>query len=132
MSRAWVHNRIKTGNASLTTLHGNRVFTTTSLEKAPDTKPFIIHRSLAERPDLRGDDSGQTRRDTYLIFVHDVPGDYLQIDTMVAYLIALFEDHRDPDNNIIRTSWIETSEDFRDDDMGTILKYVRIDVLVRT
>lgn len=130
MSRVWVHQRMK-NHAPLTALVSTRIAAATAQEKAPDTKPFIVHRAISELPDLRGDDTVRTRTDTYLIFVHDVPGDYMQIDQILSILRQLFENVSDQEENIIRSTWIENSEDFRDDDMGTILKYARIQVKSR-
>jgi hypothetical protein len=47
------------------------------------------------------------------------------------HLQRLFKDTIDQANGVVRSRWIETSEDFRDDDMGTILRYARIQVTYR-
>jgi len=121
------------GDATLTTLVPGLFHGSTAVDKTPTLKPFILFRVIADRPDLRGDDADQVESESFLIFVHNKPGDYLVIDTVVARLKVLFSDVRAPLNNppIIRSRWTETSDDFRDDEMGTIMKYIRIQVFYR-
>lgn len=130
MSRTWVYDQMM-GHTAMNVIVGQRIYSTTSLQKAPSQKPFIMYRQLSNRPDMRGDDGSLVKDENWLIFVHDIPGDYLQIDQLLRYLRELFEDTYDQGNGIIRSMWLEDSEDFRDDDMGTILKYARISVKYR-
>lgn len=130
MTRSWVYSTLS-GDGTLTALIPGGVHASTSIDVTPASKPFLMYRSIAELPDLRGDDTHRTGTETFLIFVHDVPGDYLQIDAIVARLKVLLNNVVDQPNDIIRSTWIETSEDFRDEDMGTILKYCRIQVKYR-
>lgn len=85
-----------------------------------------MYRQTSDVADFRGDGVDQTRQVGFMIFAHDMPGDYVKIDTMVTALKSLFSDVSDSANNIITSTWLETSEDVRDEDMGTILKYGRI------
>ena len=104
------------------------VHQSTSLQKAPEQKPFIMYRSIAHRPRNRGDDGDITRDESFLVFVHDVPGDYLKIDSVLDQLRGLFVNAKDESEGVARCTWLEDSEDFRDEDMGTILKYARINI----
>lgn len=130
MSRTWVYSTM-VDDATLTALIPGGVHASTAVTKTPTSKPFIMYRVLSDRPELRGDDAAQVDELHYQLFVHDVPGDYLIIDTIVARLRELFEDVSDGANSIARVRWVETSEDFRDEDMGTIMRYCRIRVLER-
>jgi len=80
---------------------------------------------------LSGDDRNQAYTDSYQIFAHDTPGDYMKIDTILDLVRGQFDGVVDQANGIVRATWVEDSEDFRDDDMGTILKYCRIQLTVR-
>jgi len=130
MSRTWVYATM-TGSAPLAAKVGTRIHQSTSIDRTPDVKPFIMYRQTSDISFMRGDDGDQVASNGYFIFVHDEPGDYLDIDATIAILRALFSDVVDQANDIVRCQWIETSEDFRDDDMGTICKFIRIQVLAR-
>lgn len=130
MNRSWLYQRIIT-DVALNLLVVGRVYQTTKLSSTPHLKPFIIYRSTSDIDEFRGDDGDACRSRGFMIFCHDIEGDYLQIDTMVEHLERLFKDTEDQANGIVRSRWIETSEDFRDDDMGTILRYCRIQVTYR-
>jgi hypothetical protein len=107
------------------------VHQTTSLMSTPHEKPYIIYRQTSDVSRMRGDDGETVRTLGYMIFVHDVPGDYLAIETIMARLQVLFRDIVDQVNGVIKSLWLETSEDFRDDDMGTITKFARLSIVYR-
>ena len=98
---------------------------TTAVEHTPAEKPYIIYRQTSDVQYFRGDGRDNNRRKGYMIFVHDVPGDYLAIDDIIERLKDLFQDVVDQANGVTESLWLETSEDLRDDDMGTILKFGR-------
>lgn len=130
MNRSWVFQRI-TNDVLLAALVGERIYQSTSITNAPHIKPFIMYRSTSDSDEMRGDDKDATRQRGFMIFAHDIPGDYVQIDTMMGHLQRLFKDTNDLANAVVRSRWVETSEDFRDDDMGTIMRYARILVTYR-
>ena len=134
MSRPWIVSRCL-NDASLSALIGNRFWSSTRIREDDSTrvltKPFCVYRMSTETSDFRGDDSLRIRRRVYQIFVHDTPGDYTRIDSILVLLEGLFRDVEDQANSIVRCEWLENSEDFRDDDMGTILRYCRIQTKVR-
>jgi hypothetical protein len=120
------------GDMTLMALLPGGVHLSTSIDKTPENKPYIMYRQAADRPDLRGDDSDQAESTTWLIFAHDVPGSYSRIDAIQARIKELFRETKDPDEGIIRCHWLESSDDFRDDEMGTITRYCRVQVKQRT
>lgn len=130
MNRTWAYNRVQ-NDAAVTAEVGDRVYQDTSLREDEATrqltKPFIVYRVWGLRPEFRGDDSDVKRREVFQFFVHDEPGDYLRIDRILKALYDLFADTRDQSAGII-SEWLEMSEDFRDDDMNTIMRYCRIQV----
>ena len=133
-ARTWVYAEMA-NDVALTALVGTspnqRIFQSTSIDTAPKTFPFIMYRATSEVNNFRGDDGNQVNATGFMIFAHDIPGDYMQIDTMLGHLHRLFADTRDSGEGIVRSRWVDTSDDLRDDDMGTITKYVRIQVLTR-
>lgn len=123
MNRSWAVQRMM-NDATLTSLVTGGIHESTSLNGAPASKPFIMYRVIAHRPDLRGDDSNKANKETFLFHVHDVPGDYMRIDNVLLRIKALFSAVSEGD--VICGEWLEDSEDFRDEDMGTILRYSRV------
>lgn len=130
MKREWVYQRAQ-DDVTLAGLVGDRIYAATSLREDDATrsltKPFIVYRVWGSRPELRGDDSDKKRREVFQLFVHDEPGDYGKIDDILTRLYELFADVRDQEAGII-SEWLEMSEDFRDDDMHTIMRYCRIHI----
>lgn len=127
MSRAWFYDQMA-DDAGFMALAPGGVHASTKLQEAPELKPFLMYRAIAHRPRNRGDDADITREETFLLFVHDVPGSYVKIDALLEALRTKYVNRKDTDNGISRCFWVEDSEDFRDEDMGTILRYARITV----
>lgn len=133
MTRAWVYREMTTdpGLLALVGALTPRIYQSTSLDAAPHEKPFIMYRQTSDVQTVRGDDGDRVRQVGYMIFCHDLPGDYMQIDTMIDRLKFLFGDTVDQPQGIVRSEWVESSEDLRDEDMGTIIRYARILVKYR-
>lgn len=130
MSRVWLYSRMM-ADTPLITAVTSQIHQSTSLDAAPHLKPFIMYRQTSDVQRFRGDDGDMVRSSGYMIFAHDEPGDYMRIDTIIGHLKRLFQDITDQPNGIIRSNWIETSDDLRDDDMGTIIKFGRVQILYR-
>lgn len=130
MSRTWVYEQM-TGNSALVTATPGGIKASTAVSKTPHEKPYILYRQTSDVQGFRGDDADMVRRTGFMIFVHDVPGDYLQIDSILEMLRGLFQDTQDQANRVVRCDWITVSEDLRDEDMGTITKFVSIRVTRR-
>lgn len=130
MKRVWLYQTM-VNDATLMALVPGLVHQSTSLNATPVAKPYVMYRQTSDLERFRGDDGEAVRQVGYMIFVHDVPGDYMGIDTVLARLKTLFGDTVDQGNGIIRSRWLETSDDHRDEDMGTITKYARVEVTYR-
>lgn len=129
-TRTWLYQRM-TGSVPLMTLLPGGIHQSTSLNVAPHLKPYIMYRMTSDVGNFRGDDGEQARSNGYMVFAHDVPGDYLKIDAVMEQLKTLFQDIVDQPNGVIKSFWLETSDDIRDDDMGTIMKFARIQIIHR-
>jgi len=127
-TRSWLYQRM-VASAPLVSLLPGGIHQTTSLNTAPHQKPFTMYRQTSDVSTLRGDGQERIRSNGYMIFVHDVPGDYLKIDEILEQMKLLFQDTVDQANGVAKSLWLETSEDVRDDDMGTIMKFARIQVV---
>lgn len=125
MTRIWVYQTMATDVALNALLLGG-IHQSTKISKTPHEKPFILYRQTSDVQDLRGDDRDRGRQTGFMIFAHDVPGDYLKIDAILDRLKVLFADTNDPASRITRSTWIESSDDTRDEDMGTITRWGRI------
>lgn len=126
-TRTWTYQRMAT-DATLVALVPGGIHQTSAVEHTPVLKPYLIYRQTSDVPTMRGDGIEQHRTLGYMIFAHDVPGDYLLIDAIIERLKDLFMDVVDQANRVVKSLWIETSDDVRDDDMGTIMKFARIQV----
>ena len=130
MPRVWVYEQMK-NDTTLQAAMGDRIYPSTKIVKAPAVKPFILYRQTSDVDAFRGDDSDAIRSAGYMIFCHADAGTYMGIDTYIAALQGLFKDTVDQANGITRCRWAETSDDLRDDDLGTIFKFARIQVYYR-
>lgn len=91
-----------------------------SLRSVPTQKPFAVTRFSFEQNRL----SGMAKALYSAVWVHDVPGTYMRIDEALTLVRRVLE-AAPSDGTFVSASWIENSVDFRDDDMGTIVKYAR-------
>lgn len=128
MLRTWFYQLIST-HAPLVAVLGDRMYQSTSVTEVPKTKPFLMYRFGVEEPRMRGDDTTTAVGQSVQIFFHDVPGDYSQIDSLMVLAKRLVEGATGP--NLWVTDWIDSSEDFRDDELGTIFRYVRFRINYR-
>lgn len=129
MKREWVYQTLINGSL-ITPLFGDRVFQGESLDSAPVTKPFLIYRLGNSSPDNK---VPQARRQYLTVYVHDAakPGDYTKIDEGVdAVINTLVAAPPSPENFLICARYLETSADFDDREMGTILRYVRFQLIL--
>lgn len=129
MKREWVYQTL-TGSTEIADIFGDRVFQGESLDGPPKTKPFVIYRLGNTSPD---NDLPSARRQYLTIYIHDnaKPGDYTMIDQGVDTVVDLFRHApQAPEYNIICAKWLETSADFDDREMGTILRYVRFQIIL--
>lgn len=101
----------------------DRIHQASSLVGVPD-RPFITYRMHTDFPR----EGGIGRREYCQIWANDDPGDYLRIDDILKEcriaLESLAPSSISPD--FLEARWIETGVDLKDDDMGTINRYIRL------
>lgn len=129
-SRVWLYQRML-NDPTLQGFISSRIFQSTMVTEAPKIKPFVMYRQTSDLGFFRGDDGHQVKRNGFMVFVHNIPGDYMLIDDIVEVINNLFDNAIDQPNGIIRSDWVETSDDLRDEDMGTIMKFIRLQITYR-
>ena len=123
--RTLIHTRL-TSDAPLVAMVGDRIAQGSSVNDPP-TRPFLIHRLLNSAAE--GGKLGESR---YLQFwAHDEPGDYQKIDDILAR-VKLVMIGTTSFQELLEITWIEDSQDFRDNDFGTICRYSRYQAVFTT
>lgn len=128
MLREWVVGRL-TNYAPMTNLIGDRLTLGSSLTEIPGIKPFAIYRVGTSTADLRGDGTTRVMTTPIQLYFHDEPGDYGKIDNMLRFTRAVLEGGSSREHGIIACEWIEDSEDLRDDEFHTNLRWARYQVI---
>lgn len=122
-NRARLYQGLK-GSTELQAIVGDRIIQASSLVegKVPPT-PFLTYRMHTDFPRPIGGKIG--RREYCQIWANDEPGDYLRIDNILDICRRTLEalPHAD---DFLEARWIETGVDLRDQDMGTINRYIRL------
>lgn len=129
MIRSWVYGKM-TGHALLTAIVGNRIYLTSELQETP-TKPYVMYKFFNQIPEVSGDDNVKVFNQSFQIFVHDVVGDFLQIDSIIRILKDLFQNASDKPAGVQIVKWTDSSEDFKDPDMGTNTRFIRFRILFK-
>lgn len=100
----------------------DRIFQASSLDRVP-ARPFITYRMHTGFPPR-----GLGQRHYCQIWANDDPGDYTRIDAILVEcrraLESLPQGFWLPE--FLEARWIETGVDLKDDDMGTINRYTRL------
>lgn len=128
--RVKVHQLI-TAESSVMDLLPGGVHQGSSLENVPTLKPFLVHRFANEVPEIK--DAGQTlaMRQQCTLWVHDDPGNYENIDEVLAALTTLLEAASSDLSGFMQAEWLFTSDDLRDEEMGTIQRFIQWQITSR-
>jgi len=129
MIRSWIYGKM-VGYAPLTAHVGSRIYESSVLQEVP-TKPYIMYKMFVVQPEMMGDDLSKVFTQSFQVFVHDVPGDYLRLDDIIQILRNLFTNASDKLAGVVSVRWIDASEDFKDPDMGTVTRFIRFRVLYK-
>lgn len=132
--RAWLYDRLKF-DPDLSAFHNGSVYPREVLRSAnPEAlpRPFLIYglgNCTAEG--LIGDDPADQdpERQFFTVWIHDVPADYMQIDNMIPLVKKLLTHSSSPQDRVLTIRWLETSQEFDDKALGTILRYIRFQAI---
>jgi len=95
--------------------------------KLPTHRPFAVLRVSFTQQRIR-----RLGKVTYAaVWVHDNVGTYSNIDAALVQARKALENAPSADN-FLEARWIEESVDFRDDDLGTIVRYSRFQMFHTT
>jgi hypothetical protein len=130
--RVWVHNRVSNHTEIASLLPGG-IHSAGSLDTVPNRKPFMATRAANEAPELTDDNLAIAAAQQFTFWVHDQPGNYENIDEVIEqlrlFLSSAPNESLDPAKfgakAFIRAEWLFTSDDLRDDEMDTVVKFVQ-------
>lgn len=138
--RVWLHQRL-VSDAALTALlytgadevpanAEDAVFESHSLENTPDHKPFVVH-DMGNDTSERLAEGHSAHRQFVTIYVHDdKESDYTLIDQVIQRIKELLDNAPSSAGfGIIACHFLETSRDLEDDQMGTLVKYARFQIV---
>lgn len=133
--REWVYGRlIASGVADVEGMTSEKILQGESigpwLKDQLPRPPFVVWRMGNTSRDNR---MHRGREQYFTVYCHDdaKPGDYQRIDVMVN-LVVQSMDQVQGAGKIIQAQWLETSADFDDREMGTIMRYVRFQLVKST
>lgn len=111
-----------------------RIFAKKSMTSNVEQHPFIVYKLGNETPEIMNEQLEVTRQ-FFQVWVHDFDdsqtADYDRIDRIILKLRTAFFNQGSGPENIWTTNWVETSQDFNDDTLKTIFKYVRFQLVRR-
>jgi hypothetical protein len=109
-------------SVQISSLVDDRVFQANNQFTPPQLKPFLVYRMGLQ--DVTDAYVTGGRRSSFSVWVHDEPGDYHGIDTLLGHVkTALLASTVEP--GFLEFRYIETGPDTEDTDMGTILRWSR-------
>ena len=111
--RFWLYAKLQQ-NPVASLLPGGVIST---MEDAPETRPFAVIRIAQASPAVPG-----AERSFATIWVHDDPGSYINIDTILATLREQLEGPVADLADGIAARWTGDSPDLADDDRGTVVR----------
>ena len=127
--RIWVYDTLRLA-PPIAARFGERIKQGESFSKPLPIKPFLIYRMGNSSPDNR---LHIARRQYFTIYIHDeaMPGAYdVNIDPAVSEVIDAFDSAPPaPEYHILEARYLEHSSDQDDREMGTILRYVRFQLI---
>lgn len=137
--RTWLHQRLVTSDALRDLLFADAdampanaedsIYGSHSIENVPTKKPFIVHNMGNDTSASLGEGS-RAHRQYIIIYVHDEGNDYTRIDDIISELINLLDDAPgSAEFGVLTAHYLETSQDLEDDQMGTIVKYARFQII---
>lgn len=127
-NRVWMHQTLA-NNAGVQALVGDRVIPAENFHRRPEIAPFIVDRLGNASPD---NVLNLAERQYFTIYCHDEssPGEYTRIDDIVSAVKKAFRDAGPaPEDHILEARYLETSPDLDDREMGTVLRYVRFQII---
>lgn len=129
--RTWLRNTLGGSPTVNDFVPLDRILQGESVLTAQIEKPFMIYRfGNRTNEDLSEADTEDVSRQFFLVYIHDVPSDYSQIDEIEMAVIHSLNLANSAPEGIITTRYLETSRDLDDQALGTIFRYVRFQFVI--
>jgi hypothetical protein len=127
--RTWLTSTLGTIPQLLELVQAEDMYQGESVLNANIRKPFLVFNFGNRTSEDISEELPGVSRQFLTIFIHDVPADYSRVDQIETALIyGLNQANSEPDA-IITTRYLETSRDLDDQALGTIYRYVRLQLI---
>jgi hypothetical protein len=115
--RRWAYDTIRLDDVISGIMPVTNIHAAGSLNSIPRVKPFVI---INHAPSFRS--NVRTQVGGLVISVHDDPGDYGRIDSILNRIRELFNDAIPGQPGSTVVEWLNDSTDLADDGYGTIMR----------
>lgn len=123
--RSWFYSLVS-NDLTLTGFLGaspnTRLFPVNVLTSTPNT-PYAAYKLIVETPRI-----GSAKNAQLQVWVHDKPGDYSKIDSILARIKEVLEAQTHADD-FLEARWLDHSEDMLDEGSGTITRFSRYTII---
>lgn len=127
--RSWLKSTLGSITQLLEHMSADDMYQGESMLDANVSKPFLMFNFGNRTSEDLSEELPAVSRQFLTIFIHDVPADYSRIDQIETALIyGLTQANSKPDA-IMTTRYLETSRDLDDQALGTIYRYVRLQLI---
>lgn len=122
--RQWLVSQLS-GSLAVTNLVQDRIYQASSLEQRPPEKPFLLYTAGLRVSTL----GGITSRWPLQVWAHDTSGDYQRIDDLLEQVKKALTGLPPRPDWLMDVHWLEDSGDLRDDELRTITRYSRFQLV---
>lgn len=94
-------------------------------------KPYIVYGLGNDtNEDLSEDSLHEAHRQFFQVWIHDEGASYDQVDDMVEIVKSRLKNASDKNSRITTVRWLETSQEFSNETLNTIFRYVRFQAII--
>lgn len=109
----------------------SRIFPRESMLSVNAEKPYLVYGlGNDSNEDLSEDPGHEAHRQFFQIWIHDEGGSYDVIDDMIPVIKASLQNASDPASNVTTVRWLETSQEFSNETLNTIFRYIRFQAII--
>jgi hypothetical protein len=127
--RVWLKTKLGSIPELLEHMTPDDMYQGESMLNANIPKPFLMFQFGNRTSEALSEEIPEVSRQFLTIYLHDVPADYSRIDEMEMALIHGLNQGNSKPDAIITTRYLETSRDLDDQALGTIYRYVRLQLI---
>jgi len=121
--RSFLYNTLK-ADPDVASFVATRIYQSSSMQAANVEKPFLVFHMGNDTNEMLADEHTASRQ-FFQVYVHDEPGDYQQIEDIVRAVKSALVGKGSPEDGVITTRYLETSQDLDDETLRTIFNYIR-------